>query len=460
MRRARAIRGERRQGIGDALLDACRARAASSVCRRCTAHHSTPAGAASPRASASSTDQRIVRSLLDLTRRRAAGDAPPAGWALVTWLDRVPDEHLAAFVAARAAMDDAPTSDEIEFPTWTASRSAPPRSRSRDANREMRVTVAMRDDGEIGAFTELRVSRGSTLGFTDDTGTVAAHRGQGLARAVKLESLRRLREDHPEIESSARRTPRRTRRCATSTSASASGRARSRRRPRFDLSDARSPATLLAFVPRNRTVRLAVLGSSVQRAAPSGFPSSRSSALKRRIVVGFLVLALTRPDHGLVPVVRARRRAGNGATVLRPFEVAADRIARPFADTIGWFRGLVDAKSENEKLRAQNEALRRQLILDEGAIQENVQLRKALNYKGPPSVADFDRCTRPSSRTRRARSTRASSIGAGTSDGVQLGSVVVEPIGGPDGSGALVGTVDRVTRTSRASRCSPTARAP
>jgi RimJ/RimL family protein N-acetyltransferase len=62
------------------------------------------------------------------------------------------------------------------------------------------VTVALRDDGEIGAFTELRVSRGSTLGFTDDTGTVAAQRGRGLARAVKAESLRRLRDDHPEID--------------------------------------------------------------------------------------------------------------------------------------------------------------------------------------------------------------------------------------------------------------------
>ena len=55
-------------------------------------------------------------------------------------------------------------------------------------------------DGEIGSFTELRVSRGSTLGFTDDTGTVAARRGRGLARAVKVESLRRLRADHPEVD--------------------------------------------------------------------------------------------------------------------------------------------------------------------------------------------------------------------------------------------------------------------
>ncbi|HEY0415532.1 MAG TPA: hypothetical protein VGC78_04025, partial [Gaiellaceae bacterium] len=31
------------------------------------------------------------------------------------------------------------------------------------------------------------------------TGTAAAHRGAGLARAVKTESLRRLRSDHPEV---------------------------------------------------------------------------------------------------------------------------------------------------------------------------------------------------------------------------------------------------------------------
>jgi hypothetical protein len=58
----------------------------------------------------------------------------------------------------------------------------------------------MSADGEVVSFTELRVSRGSTLGFTDDTGTVAAHRGRGLARAVKVESLRRLRADHPELD--------------------------------------------------------------------------------------------------------------------------------------------------------------------------------------------------------------------------------------------------------------------
>ncbi len=63
----------------------------------------------------------------------------------------------------------------------------------------MRLTVAVDERASIGAFTELRVSRGSPLGFTDDTGTVEACRRKDLARAVKVELLRRLHSDHPEV---------------------------------------------------------------------------------------------------------------------------------------------------------------------------------------------------------------------------------------------------------------------
>jgi rod shape-determining protein MreC len=42
---------------------------------------------------------------------------------------------------------------------------------------------------------------------------------------------------------------------------------------------------------------------------------------------------------------------GYGAATLRPFQVGAERIARPFRDAYGYFAGLADAKSENAKLR-------------------------------------------------------------------------------------------------------------
>jgi rod shape-determining protein MreC len=161
--------------------------------------------------------------------------------------------------------------------------------------------------------------------------------------------------------------------------------------------------------------------------------------------VGLLVLA------SLVLITLSFRSSAldglqnTGATVLRPFEVAADRVSRPFADTIGWFRGLVDAKSENKRLRAQVAELQGQLILDEGAVQENVQLRKALDYHGPPSVADFRRVNAAVLANPQSAIDQSVTISAGTSQGVVPGSVVVEPTGGPNGIGALVGTVDRAT---------------
>jgi rod shape-determining protein MreC len=185
-------------------------------------------------------------------------------------------------------------------------------------------------------------------------------------------------------------------------------------------------------VPRNRTVRLAVLGSSVQRAASSGYPSSRSSALKRRIVVGVLVLL------SLVLITVSFRSSaldgvqGTAAGILKPFEVAADRISRPFRDAVSWGRGLVDAKSQNKQLKARIQTLQQQLSLDEGAVQQNVQLKAALNYRGLPSIKNF----------RRVNASVAVNpqiaITAGTNDGVRAGDVVIDPV-----TGGLVGTVDR-----------------
>jgi predicted GNAT family acetyltransferase len=97
-------------------------------------------------------------------------------------------------------MDDAPAPDGMDFPAWTAEKVRASEESLQQRDREMRLTVAMGPGGEIASFTELRVSRGTTRAFTDDTGTVAAHRGKGLARAVKLDSLRRLRDEHPEVE--------------------------------------------------------------------------------------------------------------------------------------------------------------------------------------------------------------------------------------------------------------------
>jgi rod shape-determining protein MreC len=144
-------------------------------------------------------------------------------------------------------------------------------------------------------------------------------------------------------------------------------------------------------------MRLAALGSTVQQAASPTYSSSRSArarALRRRIVAGVLValsLAMItgyfrESDSGALHDVQ-----GVAASALRPFQVGAERVARPFQDAYGWLAGYVNAKSENERLKDQLKRTQQQLLQNETAAQENVELRKALKYKsGPMFPSGYD----------------------------------------------------------------------
>ena len=74
-----------------------------------------------------------------------------------------------------------------------------------------------------------------------------------------------------------------------------------------------------------------------------------------------------------------------GTRILRPFEVAADQVARPFHDLAGWASGLAAAKSENRDLHRQIEELRGRLVRNQTAAQENTRLRALLSYVDGPS---------------------------------------------------------------------------
>jgi mycothiol synthase len=190
----------RRRGIGTLLLAEVLGRARELDVEALRGSYTTAAGAAFATRFGFVAEARVVQSVLDLRAAELPQTNVPAGFRLLTWLRRVPDEYLTGYVEARAAMDDAPQPEGMDLPGWTAEHVRASEESLAQRHREMRLTVAIDESASIRAFTELRVSRGSTLGFTDDTGTVAAHRQKGLARAVKIESLRLLRSDHPEIE--------------------------------------------------------------------------------------------------------------------------------------------------------------------------------------------------------------------------------------------------------------------
>ena len=69
-----------------------------------------------------------------------------------------------------------------------------------------------------------------------------------------------------------------------------------------------------------------------------------------------------------------------GAAVLRPFEVAAERVARPFRDAYGYFAGLASAKSENKRLHAEVDKLRQEETQNATAASDNAELRRLLGF--------------------------------------------------------------------------------
>jgi len=81
---------------------------------------------------------------------------------------------------------------------------------------------------------------------------------------------------------------------------------------------------------------------------------------------------------------------GAGATVLRPFEVAAERVARPFRDTYGYFAGPVHVKQENSRLKQQVNELRQSALQGQSALEQNRQFRDQLKFvDGPLFPADY-----------------------------------------------------------------------
>jgi rod shape-determining protein MreC len=74
-----------------------------------------------------------------------------------------------------------------------------------------------------------------------------------------------------------------------------------------------------------------------------------------------------------------------GATVLRPFEIAAERVARPFRDAYGYFADLANAKSENGRLHKEVDTLRQQATLNAAAASENVRLKRLLSFTESPT---------------------------------------------------------------------------
>jgi rod shape-determining protein MreC len=119
-----------------------------------------------------------------------------------------------------------------------------------------------------------------------------------------------------------------------------------------------------------------------------------------------------------------------GAAVLRPFEVGAERVARPFRDAYGWFAGLVHAKSENARLRRQLDLYSQQVIQNQNARQENADLKRQLNYVGSPAFpSGYDYVAAAVISRPQSEFQQQVGIAAGSTSGIRMNDPVVNADG-------------------------------
>ena len=193
-------------------------------------------------------------------------------------------------------------------------------------------------------------------------------------------------------------------------------------------------------MPRQRTARLPVLDARTRRS--DGLSPRTSRALRARLVAILLVLV----SLALITVYFRESEEGTlhsaqriGLSVAMPFEVAGERIARPFRDAWGWASDLIGAKEENARLQEEVDELRQELVRAQTAVSENERIRDLLEFVDGPRFPDgFDGvATRVVGRPPSAFDQEVL-IAAGSSSGIERNDPVVTEDG-------LVGLVTDVT---------------
>jgi rod shape-determining protein MreC len=196
-------------------------------------------------------------------------------------------------------------------------------------------------------------------------------------------------------------------------------------------------------VPRNRSGGgLAALSSSVRRTARP-YSARKTPPVRRRVVVGVLALVSLAlitvyfresedgPLHGVQNVA---------STAMHPFEVGAERVARPVRDAYGWLSDLFNAREENQQLKEQIEQLRNQAIQNTTAATQVKRLQALLDYRQSDEFpADYDAIGAAVLADPPSDYEQFIIVSAGSQDGVRLNAPVVTAEG-------LVGKVTRVSR--------------
>jgi rod shape-determining protein MreC len=161
----------------------------------------------------------------------------------------------------------------------------------------------------------------------------------------------------------------------------------------------------------------------------------RRAVLAALVVLSLFLLTAYFGERSSGPLHGVQRTA---MEVLAPIQEGANRALKPFRDLFGWFGDTLDAKEEKERLEAERNALRKQVV---EVTLENRQLRQLEGLQEQNTERGLDGYDPVQARViARSPSSwfQSFQINKGTSDGVRVDQPVVNDAG-------LVGKVKEVS---------------
>ncbi len=167
--------------------------------------------------------------------------------------------------------------------------------------------------------------------------------------------------------------------------------------------------------------------------------------MTRRVVAAVLILVslalltvyLREDDEG---GLHAAQRLG--LSIVHPFEVAGERVSRPFRDAYGYVSDLVANKADRDALERQVAELQQQAALAQAAIAENEQLRTVAGLVDGPRFSDYEKVATSILVQPPDPFHQRIIVAAGSDRGIAVDDPVIT------GDGALVGKVTSVTSSS------------
>lgn len=195
--------GHRRRGIGRALHEeATRFRVAAGRTSACGEVYAVPGVESPGLAFATALGYRSVHEEDHLVLRLPATPpaVDPAGYEIVTWRDRCPDEYVDAYCAMRTRMNhDVPVGElDLEPVDMTVERLRVGEERTARSYSSIVATARRRDDRLFAGYSLVYLGHGTDHAIQDDTLVMPEHRGRHLGAALKAATLGIVVSDHPE----------------------------------------------------------------------------------------------------------------------------------------------------------------------------------------------------------------------------------------------------------------------